>query len=221
MNAHDLLQHYKNVRGRICATQQQRVTIPEPPPPPPQPAPVQPYQNKEPDRLIFRDERKAVSMENFLRWFQANKDRCCAEIKLPKEARAIVSKIVKKHGLTIDEAFCYSRVQFLSDCRHEVWFALIANGFTYAETGRMFSRDHTSVLHGSIKWRQTSGRQYSDYITNPASVARRLSLRFRNVPKSKAHSEIFEIVRGLGAVAAGSAGGDLPEAGKDHVGQQL
>ena len=217
MNAHDLLQHYKNVRGRISSQQAPKPVVIQPPPLPPPPA--QPYQNREPDRLIFRDERKAVSMENFLRWFQANQDRCCAEIKLPKEARAIVSKIVRKHGLTIDEAFCYSRVQFLSVCRHEVWFALISNGFTYAETGRMFSRDHTSVLHGSIKWRETSGRQYSDYITDPASVARRLSLRFSNVPKSKAHAEVLAVVRRLGAVAAGVSGGDLPEAGEDNVGQ--
>ena len=218
MNAQDLLQHYKNVRGRISSQQAPKPVVIQTQPKPPAPPPVQPYQNKEPDRLIFRDERKAVSMENFLRWFEANKDRCCAEIKLPKEARAIVSKIVRKHGLTIDEAFCYSRVQFLSDCRHEVWFALIANGFTYAETGRMFSRDHTSVLHGSIKWRETSGRQYTDYIANPGAVARRLSLRFSNVPKSQAHAEVLKIVRRLGAVAAGGAGGDLPEVSPDHVG---
>lgn len=217
MNAEQLAQHYRDVLSRTRGKGQTAVVIPKKPE---KPAP-KPFTPLPDPRVVPRESSSKITRSIFLKWFvETNQDKLVT-VCLPTEARKIANKILKRHHLTMEQAFCRCRAVFVSECRHEIWFALIANGYGYAQIGRMFGRDHTSIMHGVRKWRRTSGRQYSDYITNPRTVARRLQACRNSFSKSEARIELDAYLERIGAMAAGGDGANLHEAGSDHVGEQL
>ncbi len=217
MNAEQLAQHYRDVLSRTRGKGQTAVVIPKKPE---KPAP-EPFVPLPDPRVVPRESSSKITRSIFLKWFvETNQDKLVT-VKMPAEARKITNRILKRHHLTMEQAFCRCRAIFVCECRHEIWFALIANGYGYAQIGRMFGRDHTSIMHGVKKWRETSGRQYSDYITDPRTVARRLSACRGSFSKSEARIELDAYLERIGAMAARSDGSDLHEVGADHVGKQL
>ena len=223
MNATELAQHYRDIFSRTRPTQKTVVTIDRSTPLSDEKRPPQkPVFAPLPDpRVVPRESKRLITRELFMKWFLETNQEQLVVVTMTAEARRITQPVLNRHGLTMEQAFSRARADFVVDCRHEVWFALAANGYEYAQIGRMFKRDHTTIIHGVRKWRKKSGRQYSDYITNPSNVARRLSIRCNNLAKSEARLELEQHLARTGAVAAGSDGADQHEAGEDHVGQQL
>lgn len=218
MNAHQLAQHYRDVLSRTRKqAQTAAVVIPQKP----QKKLPEPFVPLPDPRVVPREDIRKITRDIFMKWFiETNQDKLVT-VCLPSEARQITNKVLKRHKLTMEQAFCRSRATFICECRHEVWFALAANGYGYAQIGRMFGRDHTSIMHGVKSWRMRSGREYTDYIGNPTAIARRLQARRNNLAKSEARVELDKYLERLGAMAAGGDGANLHEAGPHHVGEQL
>jgi hypothetical protein len=217
LNIQQLAQHYRDVLSRTRGKNKSAVVIPVRKE---QKAP-EPFIPLPDPRVVPREGKNKITRQIFLTWFMETNQEQKVQIRMPVEARKIASKVLHRHQLTIQQAFCRSRAKFICDCRHEVWFALTANGYGYAQIGRMFGRDHTSIMHGVRKWREISGREYTDYIGNPTAIARRLQSRRNNLAKSEARVELDKYLERLGAMATGGDGADRDEAGSHHVGQQL
>ena len=221
------LEHYKAVKARLGLLPQTRNTVARPPerkappqpinPPEPEPEVKATYQEH---RVVSRERDRTITVQMYLDWYERAKPDP-VELSIPASARPIVNKVCRKHKITVQQLFLRTRLQCLIMLRFEVYFALYANGFGFAEIGRMFKRDHTTVMHGVNMWKEREGGEHTDYIADPAAVARRLSARRNNVSKCKARAEVIGCLERLGAVAARGAGEHLPEAGEDHVGELL
>jgi chromosomal replication initiation ATPase DnaA len=63
----------------------------------------------------------------------------------------LVGNVCRTHGVTVDEVCGRTRTQAVSWARHETWWRLRHHPerhYSLAEIGRLFGRDHTTVLHG-------------------------------------------------------------------------
>lgn len=220
------IDHYKAVKARLGMTPTRNVVVrPQARVEPPKPVePAEPKKEvkttKPEQRTIIREHRRdrTITIERYVSWWQTNQPKM-ETLAIPATVRRILTKVCKKYNMTPEQAFFRTRLQCVTKVRFECFFALYANGFGYGEIGRMLNRDHTTVMHGAREWKEKHSGQYTDYVTDPRSVARRLSLRLPNVAKHQARAEIFFIMERLGALATGSDGVHQHEAGADHVGE--
>jgi len=63
----------------------------------------------------------------------------------------LVREICRRRGITLDELCGTTRTRSISRARHETWAAIHAlphRHYSYAEIGRLFGRDHSTVLLG-------------------------------------------------------------------------
>jgi chromosomal replication initiation ATPase DnaA len=80
--------------------------------------------------------------------------RTAASIIEALEERDLVGMldtICRARGVTRDELCGRERTKNIALARHELWWTLRntpAMSFSYVEIGRIFGRDHSSVLHG-------------------------------------------------------------------------
>ncbi len=59
--------------------------------------------------------------------------------------------ICQRHHVTREEVCGRGRTRVVALARHELWWELRHHGtlaFSYEEIGRLFGRNHTTVLHG-------------------------------------------------------------------------
>lgn len=168
---------------------------------------------------LSKEERRQISRLNWINQFMVINPNKVINVILPAPMRAIAMPILAKHGLTSQQAFCRYRAAFVVECRHEIWFALVANGYGYGQLGRIFKRDHTTVMHAINLWRRQNGREFTDYIADPRAVARRLQACGSNIAKFETRNELLACLERLGVLAAGSVGADVHEDGADYVGQ--
>jgi chromosomal replication initiation ATPase DnaA len=66
----------------------------------------------------------------------------------------VLDKVCKAHHVTRAEVCSRARSQRVAVARHQLWWELYnqARPFSYAELGRMFERNHTTVMHGVRMW---------------------------------------------------------------------
>ena len=86
--------------------------------------------------------------------------------------RRIILPILRKRDMTWDIIRGQGRHGPIVRARSEVFFALVSNGYGYAETGRICCRDHTTVIHGVRKWKERNGPDYRGYLAEPREDAR-------------------------------------------------
>jgi hypothetical protein len=144
----DWERHYKEVRNRLngIKAQPKMLVLPEPEPEPePKPKP-----------MFSRDD--LLILQGCLR------DR----------ARQIVLPILHKHKMTWRQLVGQSRTRPHILLRREAWFALISNGYGFAETGRLCGRDHTTILHAVKQWKLNNGPEYRHYLIDEGDDPRLL-----------------------------------------------
>jgi hypothetical protein len=83
---------------------------------------------------------------------------------LRDRVRQIVLPILHKHKMTWRQLVGQSRTRPHILLRREAWFALISNGYGFAETGRLCGRDHTTILHAVKQWKLNNGPEYRHYL---------------------------------------------------------
>ena len=67
---------------------------------------------------------------------------------LMARARELAVLIAASHLCTVNAIFGPGREKRVSRARQDLWRELRAAGWAYEEIGRLFGRDHTTVLHG-------------------------------------------------------------------------
>ena len=96
-----------------------------------------------------------------------------------EKIHALISEIAVKHGVTIDEIFHKSRFRQCVLPRHEA-MAAVAVAFpelSFPHLGRIFGRDHSSVMHACRKMGlpprglQHHTRQYTNFAMEMAKEA--------------------------------------------------
>jgi len=163
----DWEQHYKDVRSRLngikAQTKQIEVIIP--------PAEI----------LVLPEPEPEISKPMFSR-----DDLLITEGCIRDRVRHIVLPILWKHKMTWRQLVGQSRTRPNILLRREAWFALIANGFGFAETGRLCSRDHTTIIHAVKQWKLEHGPEYRHYLINEGDDARLLCGAIDGIADTKA-----------------------------------
>ena len=85
---------------------------------------------------------------------QMQRDYAKARRVFPKPERHVTAKdlarqFARDHGIPVRDFFGNSRAWEISHPRQDFWASLhLEVGIGYAAIGRMFKRDHTTVMHG-------------------------------------------------------------------------
>lgn len=163
----DWEQHYKDVRNRIngikTKPKQIEVIIP--------PAEV----------LVLPEPEPVIPKPMFSR-----DDMLITQGCLRDRVRQIVLPILHKHKMTWRQLVGQSRTRPNILLRREAWFALIANGYGFAETGRLCGRDHTTILHAVKQWKLEHGPEYRHYLIDEGDDARLLCGAINGIADAKA-----------------------------------
>ena len=64
----------------------------------------------------------------------------------------LLDEICRQHHVSREEITGRNRTRSVSLARHDLWQRLRELGFSYVEIGRLFERNHTTVLHGVRAW---------------------------------------------------------------------
>ena len=149
----DWEQHYKEVRNRLngIKAQPKKIEIIIPP----AEVLVLPELEPEPQKPMF-----------------SRNDLLITQGCLRDRVRQIVLPILRKHKMTWRQLVGQSRTRPNILLRREAWFALIANGYGFAETGRICGRDHTTILHSVRQWKLHNGSEYRQYLIDEGDDAR-------------------------------------------------
>lgn len=68
---------------------------------------------------------------------------------VPERIQKVERAIAQAAGVTVKEIYGRSRLQAIVDARHAIWFVLHKQmGYTSAYLGRIYGRDHTTILSG-------------------------------------------------------------------------
>lgn len=59
-----------------------------------------------------------------------------------------IGLIALKHGLTRHDLLGRERFPRISKARHEAFYYFRRKGWSYPEIGRLFGRDHSTIIHG-------------------------------------------------------------------------
>lgn len=71
-----------------------------------------------------------------------------AAIKDRASIRAIAKQVCAETGLRMPDIMGRSRMAHLCRARELMWFIAHENGASLPQIGRVFGRDHTTILHG-------------------------------------------------------------------------
>ncbi len=70
----------------------------------------------------------------------------------------LLDRVCAGRGVTRDEVCGRGRTRTVALARHELWWHLrAARDFSYEEIGRLFERNHSTVLHGIRAYRRVTG----------------------------------------------------------------
>lgn len=147
-------QHYKEVKNRLNSKPQPRKIAPPIEIPPSQMLVLPEPEPETPKPMFSRDD--LLILQGCLR------DR----------VRQVVLPILHKHKMTWRQLVGQSRTRPHILLRREAWFALISNGYGFAETGRLCGRDHTTILHAVKQWKLEHGPEYRHYLIDEGDDAR-------------------------------------------------
>lgn len=64
---------------------------------------------------------------------------------------ADVGLIALRHGLEREDLLGRARLPRISRARHEAFYHFRRKGWSYPEIGRLFGRDHSTIIHGVEK----------------------------------------------------------------------
>ena len=154
-------EHYRSIRAKLDGQRQKPEQKPEPKPvpvvivAPPEPEP-------EPEAVQEAKNEAGFSKDDMLITRGLKRDRI----------RAIVLPILRKRDVTWEIIRGQNRHGPIVRARAEIFFALISNGYGFAETGRICGIDHTTVIHGVRKWKERNGPEYRGYLAEPRTDAR-------------------------------------------------
>jgi hypothetical protein len=147
--------HYKAIRAKLDGQRPK-------PEPKPKPAPVVIVKPPEPEPEPEVVEEGKFSKDDMLITRGLKRDRI----------RAIILPILRRRNLTWEMIRGQNRHGPIVRGRSEVFFALVSNGYGFAETGRICGRDHTTVIHGVRRWKDRNGPDYRGYLAEPRKDAR-------------------------------------------------
>lgn len=75
----------------------------------------------------------------------------------PGSPMEVIDRVARKHGVSKSEILGRERTARISAVRHEAYAAVRdSTGMSYPAIGRIFRRDHTTILHG-IRKHKTEG----------------------------------------------------------------
>ena len=64
----------------------------------------------------------------------------------------IIERVLSKHSVDMVEVMGRSRERIVADARHEIWYFMKKlGGLSYPQIGKMFNRDHTTIMNGVNK----------------------------------------------------------------------
>lgn len=65
----------------------------------------------------------------------------------------VICSVVERRGVTRAQVLAGSRISQITDARHEIWWRLhVEFGLSHSRIGRVFNRDHTTIVHGVKRW---------------------------------------------------------------------
>lgn len=65
----------------------------------------------------------------------------------------MLEDVCHRHHVTREEVTSRNRTRSVSFARQDLWWRMRETfGFSYVEIGRLFARNHTTVLHGIRAW---------------------------------------------------------------------
>lgn len=80
-------------------------------------------------------------------------------IRTPRDVlRGICANVARKHGVTVEDLYSHDRTRAFAYARFEAWACLSAIGWSSAKIGRVFGRDHSTILHGLKKFHALAER---------------------------------------------------------------
>lgn len=146
-------QHYKEVRNRLngIKSQPKKIEIVIPPA----------------EMLVIPEPELETPKPMFSR-----DDMLITQGCLRVRVRQIVLPILRKHQMTWRQLVGQSRTRPHILLRREAWFALVSNGYGFAETGRLCGRDHTTILHAVKQWKLEHGPEYRHYLIDKGDDSR-------------------------------------------------
>lgn len=72
-----------------------------------------------------------------------------------RDLLGLLDAVCRAHHVTRAEVCSRNRSRSVANARHDLWWRLRNDGslsFSYVEIGRLFARNHTTVLHGVRAW---------------------------------------------------------------------
>ena len=92
--------------------------------------------------------KRLTAAVTFREAMQIKSPSCVGGLTAPFKMKAIVAKVLVEHGLNWTDVFNTSRKQRICDVRFEIWTAMREAGYRLAQIGRLFDKDHTTILSG-------------------------------------------------------------------------
>ncbi|MFO0739154.1 MAG: helix-turn-helix domain-containing protein [Labilithrix sp.] len=72
-----------------------------------------------------------------------------------RDLLGLLDRVCREHHVTRAEVCSRNRSRSVANARHDLWWRLRhlhSLAFSYVEIGRLFERNHTTVLHGVRAW---------------------------------------------------------------------
>ena len=73
-----------------------------------------------------------------------------------QEAFEIAHAVAEEYRLDVRVLYERSRMHPIPEARFMVWYILYSRGFTYSHLGRLFNRDHGSIMNGVANFKSYS-----------------------------------------------------------------
>lgn len=68
--------------------------------------------------------------------------------RIPSRLRLLVLPMIEEHDIPWSMLVSPSRMEYLKGPRRKIWAMLQREGLSLPQIGKMFNRDHTTILHG-------------------------------------------------------------------------
>lgn len=92
-----------------------------------------------------KEEAAAAALSDAM---QTEPPRCIMGLSAPPKMKAIAARVLAKHGKHWTDVFSTSRKQEICEVRFEIWSDMKDVGYSLQQIGRLFNKDHTTVLSG-------------------------------------------------------------------------
>lgn len=100
-----------------------------------------------------------------------------ADIGTRQQILSIAESVTTVTGVSVEAMLGRCRMARISDARQRLWASLWRMGWSIGELGRVFDRDHTTIMHGLR--RVVPGHEYASKVVGRYSASRLGSYRGR------------------------------------------